>query len=361
MKYLDAPIYFEDFDSEYYMNIYKDLRIANITTHNKAYNHWILYGSHEGRTVKKLENDDIMMFKLNIGERYKVVHKPKGQIVKITDTIDMCIMLYMYNINMLTYYNKFIETYENKFKNINIHVIVTVPLFENPFIKMNVSDYIHAAFINLKKSKVYINICTTEEECKGGDIGGLINTSKYAMELETKLGVEFKWSMFLHSKTKLSWRKELSNPLFLYNVRLLNDKCGIAGSKKWFLNFDRKKNSNYDLHILTLCKYFEIDETKFQQWKFIGGTMFILNRQIVSELSLHNDVQNVLNTHTSRDENWITLVHNRKLQRSECNNDYEYRHKFGKSLLSDFMIEHTFERFIGLICLKLNLEYGLIS
>ena len=45
-----------------------------------------------------------------------------------------------------------------------------------------------------------------------------------------------------------------------------------------------------------------------------------------------------------------------KLDNRGCGNDLQYRVKFGQSLHVDYMIEHAYERLIGLICHLLNLK-----
>ena len=67
-------------------------------------------------------------------------------------------------------------------------------------------------------------------------------------------------------------------------------------------------------------------------------------------------IYEMFNSNDSTDENWLHYINVSKKDAKSCKNDFEYRKKFGKSLLPDYMFEHTYERMFGLISKNLNLE-----
>ena len=57
----------EDFDWEFYVNKYEDLRNAGINNRISAYNHWIQYGKEEGRFSRVIrKTNDVFDWKFYI-------------------------------------------------------------------------------------------------------------------------------------------------------------------------------------------------------------------------------------------------------------------------------------------------------
>jgi hypothetical protein len=64
-----------------------------------------------------------------------------------------------------------------------------------------------------------------------------------------------------------------------------------------------------------------------------------------------------LNKSNSVDINWLKIVTEElKKDPRGCSNDFQYRLKYGQPLHPDHMIEHTFERILGLICDHMGLQ-----
>ena len=113
----------------------------------------------------------------------------------------------------------------------------------------------------------------------------------------------------------------------------------------------------FKYHLNDLCRIYDLDAD--QKWYFIAGTMFLSNIQIIEYIVDHDlvEVYSMLNKPDSIDINWLTIV-TEELGKDPkgAGNDLQYRLVYGKPLHPDYMIEHTFERIIGLICLKLGFK-----
>jgi hypothetical protein len=99
-------------------------------------------------------------------------------------------------------------------------------------------------------------------------------------------------------------------------------------------------------------------EGKYDSWNFIAGTILTMNIKIISHIYNNNinEVYDKMNVDNSIDIAWIDAIKFKKLKNKDCFNDLYYRKIYGKSILSDFMIEHTFERIIGLISKHYKLQ-----
>ena len=143
--------------------------------------------------------------------------------------------------------------------------------------------------------------------------------------------------------------------IFNVDIEKLSDKVGIVGSKKWSLKFSNKHL--YRSHINFLTKMYNIKE--LDSWIFIGGTIFLANSKIIKYIAHTNfqQVYNKLNNLNSIDDNWLRMAKIFKKNTNGCSNDFKYRtlHPKRKSLMSDYMIEHTYERIISLISINLSL------
>ena len=285
-------------------------------------------------------------------ELHKELHKKLPLPLPIID-FNIAVLLFIYDINMSNYFKTKIDKLIDKYSENNIHLYIGIKTFENRYIvNINVNDYLNNIF-KYKNKKIFL--FDTEQNSKGGDIGGYIQLSKIASELGT-----YKWYVIFQTKTNLKWRNDLILPILNLDFLTISDNIGIIGSKKWTMNFFLNKNSSYNYHFKKLNEIFNIswDEfSKINSWEFVGGSMFVLNNKIINYMNnYNNDIYNLLNTNTSIDINWVNHLEKTKLNRKNCNNDYEHRIKYKKSLISDYMIEHTFERYIGFIVkyLKMN-------
>jgi hypothetical protein len=92
---------FEDFNWEYYVNNYEDLKKNNINTFEKAYNHWKLFGEKEGRICNKIQNESILYNEID----YDLD-------IKIDSSTKLCLFATYYNnINEILLYAKYISPY----------------------------------------------------------------------------------------------------------------------------------------------------------------------------------------------------------------------------------------------------------
>ena len=276
-----------------------------------------------------------------VGSKIKL-NKPIAVLIHIFDPI--YISFFVKNINFL----------HTKYTSDSIHVYINIVEEDNPTYKgTELRNYINNQCSQIDNG---IRIEIFYNENRGGDIGGfLILCQKINPELYNNI-------IFVHSKTKMKWKYELCSTIFNYPLHLLNDSIGIVGNNKWTrtVNLNDKKSDiqKFVPHFDKLFKYYDIDQKTVGSWKFIAGTMFILNIKIVNYIINHNinEVYMMLNKLQSVDENWINMIKEMKLDNRGCGNDLQYRVKFGQSLHADYMIEHAYERLIGLICHLLNLK-----
>jgi hypothetical protein len=91
-------------------------------------------------------------------------------------------------------------------------------------------------------------------------------------------------------------------------------------------------------------------------WQFVAGTMFLTRMEIIQYIVSHqiDEVYHLLNRINSVDINWLSVIDKLQKDAKGTCNDFQYRLRYGKPLLSDYMIEHTYERIIGLICQQMG-------
>lgn len=401
---------YDDFDYKYYINENPDVIKFNILTHQQAYKHWKHYGCYEGRKYRNIKTGYIGSLKLNkqqiikdqrdqmykIHQIHQIHQRDKGEnklrplrplrslrtpppltqrkktppLTPITkrqspitktlittplltqNTTKIAITLFIYDINMIKYFKSKIDIIINKYGSHNIHLYVGIKTYENRFVKdiENVEQYTKEQF---NYRNIYIQIYDTVDNSRGGDIGGYLQLTKYASSQ-----YDYKWYIILQSKTNLKWRNDLVIPLLNTDLSKFDDNIGLIGSSRWMLDFNLNTNTKYNYHFQRLIEIMGISWEQFskmERWSFVGGSIFIINNTVVNYLNNYNtQFYSLLNTHHSIDINWINNLAYK--DRKNCNNDYEYRVKYKKSLLSDYMIEHTFERFIGYIVKHLNLR-----
>jgi hypothetical protein len=189
-------------------------------------------------------------------------------------------------------------------------------------------------------------------ENRGGDIGGFLLLSKTVIQS----GTDYKYVIFIHSKTKAQWRKDLCHCLFdlpFDNLEKFKN-MGLISARKWIYTFSQSEYRRYQYHMIELCTIYGLNCEK--EWQFVAGTMFLARIDIIKYIVEHDidRVYYMLNRVDSVDINWQNIVGELRKDTRGTTNDYQYRLRYRKSLCSDYMIEHTFERIIGLICQHLG-------
>ena len=259
-------------------------------------------------------------------------------------------MIYIFNSMLINYYVNLLNNFSKKYKHYKIYIAMH-----------NLTHEKCANFNHLKNVKIY------DIPNKGGDIGGFLFLIKKVYEdnpdyLTTSNNENIndnRYFIFAHTKTNNTWRQDLCSAIFNYDYkRLLQSKkdIGIICKNKWHLTY-KDEQRRYDPHMSYLKSLYNIPDVK--EWKFVGGTIMTLSSKITKYI-YENDIDQIyskLNEDNSEDECWINTIARLNKDRKGCNNDYAYRVKFNRSLHSDNMIEHTYERIIGLICTYLKLSF----
>ena len=196
---------------------------------------------------------------------------------------------------------------------------------------------------------------------RGGDIGSfLLLTEKLLTS-----GRNYQYLMFFHTKSNHIWRNTMIkalNTLKLEHLTKFSD-IGLIGSNNYLYHFHYTSNNDYEQHLQTISETLGMPYTLNENDKcpFIAGTIFLLNTQVIKGLDPKKllTLYQRLNTAFTIDYNWQEKMHQLKKKVNGANNDYHYRHLYGKSLHSDFMIEHTLERYIGILVKMSGLKaYG---
>ena len=371
----------DEFDWDYYLNQNQDIKKAGINHLDAAYKHWITYGCYENRWVKSLKSDSVIQIQLKSNERMiKQLHTPvfvnplppqnlppvcstSSYISPMHQSIlprpfnlgfKMAIMIHIFDTNMFPFFISYLNHLSQLYSDDNLDVYINVVGENNPCVgdlHQLVEKYV----------KVIVNPHTYYfiNENRGGDIGGFLLLSKYIIDLN----IDYKYIIFAHSKTRIQWRKDLCQTIFNIPFETLpkTPSIGLIGSKKWLYTFDPKAQQDeyrrFKYHLTDLCNIYEINCEN--SWQFIAGTMFLAHIDIIKYIVNHNinDVYFKLNKPDSIDINWLTIVTDElKKDPRGAGNDLQYRLKYGKPLHPDYMIEHTFERIIGLICKHLQLK-----
>ena len=355
----DLFIPIHEFDWEYYLSKYEDLRHADITSLEKAYQHWITYGCHENRWVRFLSSHKEIQVNLRHGEQLiphaSSKHEPKMslKLKEIPLLPKIAIMIHIFDTSMIPFFVTYLNTLSRAYPVGNFDLYLNIVEENNPFqgdLKACVKDH-------LKELMPFMMNCYYSEN-RGGDIGGLIRLSKEVIAS----GIDYRYVIFVHSKTKKRWRNDLCRCVFSINYpRITEDpKVGLISSKKWIYSFDPVRNKSeferFQYHLIELCRIYQLPQD--QPWQFVAGTMFLANIAIIQYLVSHeiDNVYHMLNRLESVDINWLNITQSLRKDTKGTGNDYMYRTKYHRSLCSDYMIEHTFERIIGLISQHLGLK-----
>jgi hypothetical protein len=326
----------EKFDYRYYLEKNPDiLKNLKTVTCFSVYNHWINHGIRENRTHRS-NKDEICL-----SEKQKIKYH-------------IAVLIHIFDVKLMHFFVAYLEKLFQKYDSSYFHCFINVVVQNNSsFNENNIYGEIKSIVNSVKK------IIFTEN--KGGDIGGLLRLINTINDPEF-ICQNYGYVAFLHGKKNKKWRIELCKDIFGIKWEALEDPYsskapGILSSDKWKFTFRNKEYNKFKFHLLELSKIYSIEVAETMEWKFIAGTMFLANIQIIQFIHKKwEEVYDLLNFPNSIDVNWINIIDtcHVSLNRKNCTNDYQYRLKYGKSLLSDYMIEHSFERFIGLICLYLN-------
>jgi hypothetical protein len=344
----------DNFDWEYYVLKNPDVKTAGNTTLDKCYRHWTTCGCHENRWVRSL-NDGVER-QVNTIRNHRPVALPKT-VVKQREPIDIgfkiAIMIHIFDVNMMRFFVFYINYLNETYMNTNFDVYINIVEEDNPCgpeLRKRVDECLKT--INNPSVHCYYN------QNRGGDIGGFVLLSKIVANSQT----DYKYAIFVHSKNKSSWRKELCKCIF--NIKFENlaktPDVGIISSNKWIYKFDPPHQAvefdRFKFHLIDLCSIYNL--LYDQMWEFIAGTMFLAKIDIIKHIATHDidKVYSMLNRVEAVDINWLTVMSEMKRDVKGTTNDYQYRLKYHKSLISDYMIEHTYERVIGLICKSLGLK-----
>lgn len=362
-----------EFDLEFYINHNDDVKKARLTTLDTAYKHWITYGCYENREVKSLKSGKIIKIKLKPNEKFVIKPSPQAEYLPtmgsgsvsglpgapnvITLGYRIAILIHIYDTKMFPFFTNYLNNLNNLYNKDNFDIYINVVEEGSP----HKDGDLREAVINYMKKINNPNAYYFLSENRGGDIGGFMLLCKHIVNLD----IDYKYVIFVHSKTRFQWRKELCQSVF--NIKFENlhtmHNMGIIGSKKWLHNFNPliqlDEYRRFKYHLVDLVDIYELGEEVEKPWQFIAGTMFLADMQIIKYIVTHkfDEVYYKLNRLDSIDINWLTIVTDElKKEPRGAGNDLQYRVKYGKPLHPDYMIEHTFERIIGLICshLKLN-------
>ena len=332
------------FDWKWYLEHNPDLIESGITTADQAYRHWVRYGYRERRLCRKIPNS-------------RVARPQKASLTKpVPQKPQFIIMIHVFTVSVLQNLVLHISHMVSRYPAYNFFIIVNIA--EHPDISYR-EEHINRCRQVFERFRVSATFIQTPN--KGGDIGGMLQMIKYMYEHHTDIVGKTPYWMFFHTKGRNKWRQQLCLAISRYPLdKLLSEKhVGIVGSRKWAHKFGPNINKSYYegfiSHLRTLNKYYRLDINS--NWKFIAGTMFIINRNIIHYIYQSNlqEVYQLLNTLDSVDENWVAMVEQKGLDRKGHGNDLSYRWAEGEPLLPDYMIEHAYERLLGLICQQLKL------
>jgi len=344
-----------DFDWEYYLLKNPDIKQAGHTNLEKCYRHWVSYGCYENRWVKSINSNIERRVQLKHGEKFPIIipqvtpiHQPLVDL-----TFKIAIMIHIFDVRMISFFASYINYLNNSYNNIYFDVYINIVIENNPYdgdLKKYVTEQITT--INNPNIRCYYS------DNRGGDIGGFLLLSKIIVSSH----INYKYVIFVHSKNKSSWRQELCRCIFDIKFESLEKtpNIGIISAKKWIYPFDPSKQideyKRFKFHLIDLCSIYQLSCD--HAWEFIAGTMFLVNINIIKYIVEHeiDRIYLMLNRIDSVDVNWVTVVDELHKDAKGTTNDYQYRLKYHHSLLSDYMIEHTYERIIGLICQQMGLK-----
>jgi hypothetical protein len=342
----DLYITKKEFDWEYYLTRNPDLIKAGVNTLDKCHRHWVTYGCYENRWVKSLSGQEHQV-KLNTNEKFKLTHSPVLEGIDLKFKI--ALMIHIFDATMIRFFTSYINRLNQTYVCGNFDIYFNIAEENNPYHgALSLRQYVTEQLEHIKNPHVK---CVYNEN-RGGDIGGFLILSKEVI----RSGIDYKYAIFVHSKKNLQWRIDLCRCLFDLQFENLdkNKNFGLISANKWIYMFDPinqvDEYNRFKYHLIDLCHIYELSCN--HKWSFIAGTMFLAKIEIIKYLVLHevDQVYHMLNRPDSIDVNWMAIVEEQKKDAQGVCNDFQYRLKYGHPLLSDYMIEHTFERVIGLIC-----------
>jgi lipopolysaccharide biosynthesis protein len=261
----------EEFDYNYYLAIYPDLRHLK---KEEALYHWNVHGKKEGRKCKR----------------------------EIVSEMNITIMIHLFHENLLDEFLEYIHDVNKVFKNVN--VIFT--LNKNSTLDNKLKS-INSKFVTLKI------------ENKGTDIYPFLECIKYMRK-------HFKTDYVLKMHTKISenptennfeWRKQLIRPLVDYNnlcilqhyFKIIND-IGFVGAQSCCLP------KCYDLDFIQniqgleqLCSMFPHLEKDWMD--FIGGTIFWISNNALEQLT--DDLISYIVKNVNYKENILSNLTSKKI------------------------------------------------
>jgi len=140
----------ENFDWEFYINEYKDLRDAGILTKEKAWQHWCKYGCNENRINRKIINEKERIEKEL--ERIKNGKEEKKQ--KIINNTDIKISIVMAYHNRKKQTLKTLKGFEKMYAGKYDFEVIIVD--DNSKLEEKLDDEISALTFSIKLIKNYI-------------------------------------------------------------------------------------------------------------------------------------------------------------------------------------------------------------
>jgi hypothetical protein len=355
MSLNDMEVYIpkEEFDWEYYLLKNPDIKKAGNNTLDKSYRHWITYGCYENRWVRA-RNGSERQIKLKTGEKMPTF---SIQVTSLSKPIELkfkiAIMIHIFDVTMIHCFISYLNDLASAYDVNNFDIYFNVVEENTPFVG-DLKQYMEEQLKLITNPHVQCHYSPNQ----GGDIGGFLILSKIIVTS----GIDYRYAIFVHSKNKKSWRINLCHCVFNIKYETLDKmpQMGIISSKKWINTFDpaiqAEEYRKFKYHLIELCAIYGL--TSDRAWSFIAGTMFLIDIQIIQYIVSHevDRVYRMLNRVDSVDVNWLKVLDEKGKDPRGTVNDYQYRLKYGRSLMSDYMIEHTYERIIGLICQHLNLK-----
>lgn len=266
----------------------------------------------------------------------------------------IAVLIHIFDLSLLSFFTFYLNHLGTLYHHNNFDIYINIVEENNPY-KGNLRYDVNQHFKAIDNP----NLSYFFTENRGGDIGGFLLLSKYLIEL----GIDYKYVIFAHSKKRSQWRKDLCHCVFNVSFEHLPKmtQMGIISSKKWIMTFDPIQQVDeyrkFRYHLVDLCDIYHLKCD--HSWKFVAGTMFVTDIKIIKYIVDHqiDEVYTRLNKLDSLDINWLNIVTDElKKDPKGSGNDFHYRLKNGRPLHPDHMIEHTFERIIGLICEQLGLK-----
>lgn len=349
--YLDK----HDFDWEYYSQKNQDLVKKGVRGLDPCYRHWITYGCHENRWVRSLSTGAEKQVMIKNGTKF--ARAPRTPLANHTtpNPIDLqykiAIMIHVFDATMMRFFVSYLNYLSQSYSNDNFDIYFNIVEENNPY-GGELRTLIKESIATIENP----HVTTYYNENRGGDIGGFLLLAKRVVNS----GLDYKYVIFAHSKTKSKWRIDLCHCLFNLPFKELPKMkdMGLISSKKWLKTFDPvaqpEEYRKFKYHLIDLCNTYELpNNCPFQ---FIAGTMFLTRIEVLQYI-VHHEIDRIylmLNRPESVDINWLNIVEEQRRDPKGTSNDFMYRIKYRKALLSDYMIEHTYERVIGLICVHLG-------